>query len=366
MTNRLTSPFDLGNRTFKNRMIAAPPSSLTGSFEGLVTADTIDYYQRLAETGVCAVIVEATAVSAKARAWSRQLDAGNDDALPGLSQLTERIRRGGALPFLQLYHAGINALIPSGSRIYGPGQPRLRKINTPVTALDQKKIDRIIDEYVGAAIMAWNAGFSGIEIAAADGSLVHQFLSPLTNPRTDEYGCKNVNGALFARQIVRGIKKVAPDLTLSVKLSLKDLLPGGNGLKQAFAIAELLKKEGIDIFNLTEGLIAGSNPLMIHPAVGNIAPETPFAEDAQIFRHEVDHPVILSGKIGRPAGAEQKIAREICDFVALGRTLNRCPNWPAQATNSEFYQAPACLRCKVCVAATTGCPDQKIPFARIL
>ncbi|PKL47019.1 MAG: hypothetical protein CVV42_14520 [Candidatus Riflebacteria bacterium HGW-Riflebacteria-2] len=365
MNSSLTSPFNLGSRTFKNRMIAAPPPSMTCDFNGLVTAETIEYYQRLAETGVAAVIVEGAAVSASARAWTKHLDVSHADVLSGLSQIAEKIRRGGALPILQLYHAGCNSLTFEGKRLYGVSNPLIKKTTADIRPLSLEMIDQILRDYIEAAVVAWNAGFSGLEVQGADGSLIQQFLSPLTNTRDDEYGLKNAGGAFFARQVIRGLKNVTPDLTLSMRLSLKDLLPGGNGIKNAVAAAKLFKQEGIDVFHVTEGLLVG-NPIMIHPAVGKEAPETPFAEDAQIFKHEIDHPVILSGKIDRPAAADQKISRDFCDFVSLGRTLNRNPRLPSFAGKPEEYAGLPCLRCKVCIAAAKGCPDKHIPFARII
>jgi 2,4-dienoyl-CoA reductase-like NADH-dependent reductase (Old Yellow Enzyme family) len=365
MNPSLTSPFDLGTRTFKNRMIAAPPPSMTCSFEGLVTAEMIEYYQRLAETGVAAVILEGAAVTTNARAWTKHLDLSRPEILTGLSQVAEKIRRGGALPFLQLYHGGCNSIPIEGKKLYGVGKPLLKKISADIRPLSQDMIDQIIRDFVAAAVLAWNAGFSGLEIQGADGSLIQQFLSPLTNSRDDEYGLKNANGAFFARQVIRGIKNVTPDLTLSMRLSLKDLLPGGYGIRQAVSTAKLFKQEGVDVFHVTQGLIVG-NPLMIHPAVGKAAPEAPFAEDAQIFRHEVEHPIMLSGKLDRPTTAEQKISRNVCDFVSFGRTLNRNPRLPAFAGKPEEFNGLPCLRCKVCIAAAKGCPDKHIPFARII
>lgn len=366
MISSLLSPFNLGNRELKNRMFAAPPPSLTCDFNGMVTADTVEYYQRLAETGVGAVIVEGAAISATAKAWVRHLDITSPDALPGLSQLTEKIRRGGALPIIQLYHGGFNSIPVAGKKPYGPGRPALKKITAEIRPLSHEMIDQIIRDYAAAAMMAWNAGFSGIELQAADGSLAQQFLSPLTNSRDDEYGIKNAYGAMFARQAIRVIKSVTPDLALFMRISMKDLLPGGTSLHQAISMAKLFKQEGVDIFHVTEGLITG-NPLLIHPAMGKNAPESPFSEDAQIFRIEVKHPLILSGKIGRPANADHKIARDFCDFVSMGRTINRSPGWPSYAQNlDDFSNKLPCLRCKVCVAASKGCPDRHIPFARIL
>lgn len=366
MISSLLSPFNLGNRELKNRMFAAPPPSLTCDFNGMATADTVEYYQRLAETGVVAVIVEGAAISASARTWVRQLDIASPDALSGLSQLAEKIRRGGALPIIQLYHGGFNSIPIAGKKPSGPGRPALKKITAEIRPLSHEMIDQIIRDYASAAMMAWNAGFSGIEMQAADGSLAQQFLSPLTNTREDEYGMTNAFGAMFARQAIRVIKSVTPDLMLSMRLSLKDLLPGGTSLNRTISQAKLFKQEGVDIFHVTEGLITG-NPILIHPAVGKNAPETPFSEDAQIFRNEVMHPLILSGKIGRPSNADQKIGRNFCDFIALGRTLNRSPGWPSYAGSpDEFNNNLPCLRCKVCIAASRGCPDRHIPFAKIL
>ncbi len=358
MISSLFHPLNLGNRELKNRVIAAPPPSLLATENGLVTSELLDYYQSLSASGVCAVIVEGASVNASARAWQKQLDISASETLGGLSRLVEKIRQKGALPVIQLYHGGLNAFSDRSLQVKGPGNVRLKGLKYEIQPLSAAEIDQIVRDYVAAAIMSWNAGFSGIEIQAAEGSLLHQFLSPLTNTRTDQYGIQNHRGALLLVQIIKGIRHATSDLVLLCKLSLKDLAPGGSGISSIMQVAKILKKEGIELFHVTEGLIIG-NPLRRHTSLDKTAPDASFAEDAQIFRNELQHPVILSGRVTTPQVAEFRISKSFCDMVSLGRTLNRHKNWLKDAQLQMPVPSKPCLRCEICLSASQGCPDKQ-------
>lgn len=357
MISSLFYPLNLGNRELKNRAIAAPPPSLLCSEEGTVTAELLSYYQNISQSGVSAVIVEGAAINPAAKSWPKHLDISATDALGGLSRLVEKIRHCGALPILQLYHGGINAFPTANSMVYGPSAVKLKGMRHEATALSKDQINQIIRDYVAGAIMAWNAGFSGIEIQAAEGSLLQQFLCPLVNKRTDQYSIKKNGGTSLLLEIVKLIKNATPDLFLIGKIAMKDLIPGGAGLHASIETAKLLKKEGVAMVHVTEGLIIG-NPLKQHSALDKTAPASVFAEDSQILRHELKHPVILSGKIATPEIAESRLRREFCDLVSLGRTLNRNQYWLREAPLPTIKKTSPCRRCEICLYATQGCPDK--------
>lgn len=357
MISSLFHPLNLGNRELKNRVIAAPPPSLLATEHGLVTSDLLEYYQALSASGVSAVIVESASVNTSARSWQKQLDISAPETLGGLSRLVEKIRHKGALPVIQLYHGGVNAISTNSRQVKGPGKTKLKGMNYEVLPLTAPEIDQIVRDYVAAAIMSWNAGFSGIEIQAAEGSLLQQFLSPLTNMRADQYGMQNQCGSLLLLQIIKGIKQAVSDMVLLCKLSMKDLAPGGTGISSVIQVAQLLKKEGIELFHVTEGLVIG-NPLRRHTALDKTSPDACFAEDAQIFRNELNHPVILSGRITNPQVAEVRIKQGFCDMVSLGRTLNRYKGWLKDAQLQMPPLSKPCLRCEICLSASQDCPDK--------
>ena len=173
----------------------------------------LDYYP-IADTDAGMVIVEAAAVSAEGRSWQKQLSLFRPETISGLSRLVEKIRNRGALPVAQLYHGGINAIPGLNQTVYGAGQPRIKRISASIVAMNKEKIAQVFSEYAAAAKLAWNAGFSGIEIQAAGSALPHQFLSPITNTRHDDYAFEIGGGDRFLQQLVRTVKQAYSDLLL--------------------------------------------------------------------------------------------------------------------------------------------------------
>ncbi|MDD2998659.1 MAG: hypothetical protein PHV05_06315 [Candidatus Riflebacteria bacterium] len=358
MISSLFSPFNIGTRELKNRVIAAPPPSLLAESDGWVTPQILEYYQKLAGCGVCAVIVEGATISHEGRSWNRQLNVGAPDSLQGISRLAEKIRNKGALPLIQLFHGGINAQRGANLSVYGPSENIQPKILAKIIAMTPDKIRQTVHDYVSSATLAWNAGYSGIEIQAAEGSLLQQFLSPVTNMRTDAYSIEKSGGALFLQQIIQGIKSACPDLLLVLKISMKDHIPENSTLSACIKTASSLQNRGIDMFHLTEGMLT-RNPLQLHTTLGKNAPDSPFAEDAQTFHHEITRPVILSGNICTQQNAGSLLKQNTADLISIGRTLNRDPDWLLNAHIEIFDNTRRkCLRCLVCTAASTGCPDQ--------
>ncbi|HPT47300.1 MAG TPA: hypothetical protein PLM07_15575, partial [Candidatus Rifleibacterium sp.] len=232
MIASLFTPFRLKNREFKNRVIAAPPPSLLAGADGTVQPPMLTYYHNLADTDAGMVIVEAAAISREACSWPDQLGMFSGSMVSGLSRLVERIRSRGAVPVAQLFHGGINA-IPVNTVVFGPSGIQHRKISGKILEIKKEKFVQLANDYAEAARIAWDAGFSGIEIQAADGSLPQQFMSPLSNQRTDDYAFAKAGGILFLQQMVRAVKRVVPDLMLLVSMSMRDLIPAGGGLHSA-------------------------------------------------------------------------------------------------------------------------------------
>jgi len=357
MISSLFSPVTLRNCELKNRVIAAPPPSHLAEPDGRVTASMLDYYHNLADTDIGMVIVEAAAISAEGQSWQKQLSLFRPEAISGLSRLVEKIRNRGALPVAQLYHGGINAIPGLNQTVYGAGLPRIKRISANIVEMKKEKIAQVLSEYAAAAKLAWNAGFSGIEIQAAGSSLPHQFLSPITNTRRDDYACETGGGDRFLQQLVRAVKQAVPDLLLFVCMPLRDLLPGGYGLSNAIKTAQSIKSEGVELFRVTEGLKFG-NPLQLHPALDKTAPDAPFSDDTHIFRNETRYLTVLSGKVSTPQVALNRLKKGTADFVALGRTLNREPLWLGGRLASDLLPWQRCLRCAICKAAAEGCPDR--------
>lgn len=360
MYEKLLFPTKLDHRAIKNKVVAAPPPSFLCGKDGSLTPEFFNYYKNLAQQGAGILIVEDSAISENGCGWQNQCRISDNLNFLAISELVVKMRNLDILPAISLYHAGINAIPNNEHKVYGPSKIENKRIRGNVQPFASNGIQNIINEYKKAASFVWNAGFSAIEINASDGSLIHQFMSPITNRRQDEYAYGYNNGSLFLKKIIKAIKEVASDLAMIIKLSLRDLIPGGAGLKAAIEIANDLKELGISAFHINEGLKLG-DAASLHPYLRNKIPEAPFAEDTLVFKTEVKSPVILSTSINTPEAAEKLLTKECCDFVSLSRILNREPEWIDMAiTNQpiEFYKK--CKSCMLCQAASKGCILQNI------
>ena len=359
MYEKLLFPTKINGRTIKNKVVAAPPPSFLCEKDGSLTPQFFTYYKNLIQSEPGIIILEGSAISQNGRGWSNQCVISDEINFLAISELVIKIRNQEILPMIQLYHGGINSIPGSEHKVLGPSEITNKNISCNIHELSTGEIDFLVEEYKKAASMIWNVGFSGVELNAADGTIIHQFLSPVTNKRKDEYAYGYDNGILFLRKIIQAIKSIAPDLVFSLKLSLRDLIPGGAGLKSAIEIANDIKELGIDLFHLTEGLVLGK-PECLHPFLRGKNLPAPFADDSVIFKNETKTNVVLSTGILTPVIAERVLSKECCDFVSLGRELNREPEWITMAMRNqpiEFYKK--CKSCMLCKAAQEGCIEEK-------
>ncbi|MGM0600731.1 MAG: hypothetical protein ACQETH_13055 [Candidatus Rifleibacteriota bacterium] len=354
----LFSQLQFPDRILKNRIIAELPSSMLLDDKGIISKRMIDYYERLAATEVSLLITEPFAVDQE-RYIPLQPTADDPEIVSALSRITEKIRIHSASPVLQITHPGFNASGHSEKIVFGPSPYKHSAISHKIDPLSKKQIQKITRSFIEAAISGWNAGFSGVLINGADGGLIQQFLSPITNKRSDIYGYDNNKGEKLALEIIKAIDKALPDYFIIFKLASRDLLPGGRTLNANLEFAEKLFKNGVDAIELDSGFPIGYFDVSNSPT-GRYAPEAPFAQDCHIFKQSLKQPVFLSGKINRPPVAKKIIDDQIADAVVIGRSLNRDPDWLKKARlDSESIKTRLCKRCKICSAASKGCPDMK-------
>lgn len=355
MYEKLLFPTKINGRTIKNKVVAAPPPSFLCEKDGSLTPEFFNYYKNLIKSEPGILILESAAISKNGKAWPNQCVVSDEINFLAISELVIKIRNQEILPMIQLYHGGINAIPGKEHKLYGPSVIKNKNISGNIQELTTGEIDLLVEEYKKAASHIWNVGFSGVELNAAEGTIIHQFLSPITNKRKDEYAFGYDNGILILRKIIQAIKSIGPDLVFSLKISLRDLIPGGAGLNNAIELANDLKELGVDLFHVTEGMFLGK-PACLHPFLRNNTSPTPFADDALIFKNETKTKVILSTGMFTPVLAEKVLAKECCDFISLGREINREPEWVTMAmTNQpiEFYKK--CKHCMLCRAASEGC-----------
>lgn len=359
MYDFLFSPTQLHFKTIKNRIVAAPPPTRLCENDGNLSPQFFSYYSYMAEKEPGIIIIDGLAISNAAKGWLKQGIIADGNNFRAISELVNKLRKAECFPMIQLYHGGINAIPTTNHRLLGLSKITHNKIKGDIKELTSLELDAVAYEYGLAASLAWNAGFAGIEIEASEGSLIHQSLSPITNKRSDQFSYKANSGAHFLMRVIEAVKNSAPDLLISVKLSLRDLVPGGAGLSDCIAVAKKAKEAGASLFHLSQGLKIG-DVTCLHPTFrGNISP-SPLSEDALVFKKETGFTTILGNGMHTPEIADNILARGISDFISLSRTLNREPNWINLASRNqpiEFFKR--CKRCMTCVAASGHCPEEK-------
>ena len=290
-----------------------------------------------AQGGAGLVMVEASAVVPEGRISSADLGIWKDHHTPALERIASFIHSQGARAGIQLAHAGRKASVTApfgGERLLtaeegawtpvAPSAIPFSSRHAMPQALDQAGIDAIVEAFAQAARRALTAGFDLVEIHAAHGYLLHEFLSPLANHRTDAYGSRFENRIRLAREVVDAVRSEWPEhLPLSVRISATDWAEGGWTIDDSVELARALRGQGADIIDVSSG---GMVPDAMVPAGPGY--QVPFA--ARI-RAEAGIPTIAVGMITEPTQANAIIESGQADFVLLAREMLRDPYWPLHA-----------------------------------
>lgn len=338
----LFQPLMLRSIEIPNRLIVSPMCQYSADGDGVATDYHLVQLGRYALGGFGLAVVEATAVTREGRITHGDLGLWSDDQIPGLSRLASFLTAQGTVPGIQLGHAGPKSSSQKpweGNSPLGPEdaargvapwltvsvstEPVPTRAPAPA-ALSVNAIGDVIGAYAAAARRALQAGFQYLEVHAAHGYLLHRFLSPLTNRRTDEYGVSGEGRQRLLFEVVSAVRSVWPaDLPLGVRISAVDGVAGDIDLGDTIALSRGLKRLGVDIIDCSSGGIGGAYQQSIHPGF-----QVPYAE---AVRKEADIATIAVGLILDPRQAEQVIAGGQADLVALAREALVNPNWAARA-----------------------------------
>jgi 2,4-dienoyl-CoA reductase-like NADH-dependent reductase (Old Yellow Enzyme family) len=334
--SKLFSPVTIKSIQFKNRIIVSPMCQYS-SVDGFATDWHLVHLGSRAVGGAGLIITEATGVSPEGRISSEDLGIWKDEHIEKLSQITAFISAQGCVPGVQLAHAGRKAstAVPWKGRAEVPqslgGWQTVAPSAVPFSdtypkpiALDLAGIDKVVADFTAAARRALQAGFKVIEIHAAHGYLVHQFLSPLSNHRTDEYGGSFENRIRLLLRIIEGIRTVWPaDLPLFTRISATDWAEGGWNADESVQLAHILKEKGIDLIDVSSGGLASHQQIPVGPAY-----QLPFASR---IKRETG---ILTGTVGMITNsiqAETILVNGDADMVIMAREILRNPYFPLEA-----------------------------------
>ena len=342
---RLFSPGKMGPMQLRNRVVMAPMVVQLASESGAVTQRTVDYYVRRAAGGAGLVIVEASYIAPEAKAFACQLGIDRDGLVPGHFELVEAIHRHGAKVALQIHHGGGRAdpALTGGVLVTPSPVAQDAHAVVPREATPQE-IETWAESYARAAGRALRAGYDAVEIHGAHGYLIHEFLSPASNRRSDAYGGSPENRRRFAGLVIRRVREaVGARFPVLFRMSAE----GGYGIEEAVEIAQALEAWGVDAIHVSVG---GTAPItLVPPDTSPMArPEGWLTGYAATIKKRVSVPIIVVGEIRHPVFAEEVLAQGKADFIALGRQLLADPDWPAKAEAGRDDEIRLCISCDHC------------------
>jgi 2,4-dienoyl-CoA reductase-like NADH-dependent reductase (Old Yellow Enzyme family) len=334
--SHLFDPITLRGITLRNR-VGVSPMCQYSSPDGCANAWHMAHLGARAVGGAGLVISEAAAVQAEGRITPWDIGIWRDEHAEALRPITKFLSEQGAVPGIQLAHAGRKA---NTARPWEGGQPLPNPGNSwyivgpsalpfkaghPIPhALTLEEIKDVVDAFAQATQRALAAGFRLVEIHAAHGYLLHSFYSPLSNERTDSYGGSFDNRVRLLIEVTQAVRRVLPEsLPLSVRLSSTDWSEGGWTLEDTVTLARRLKLEGVDLIDCSSGGNAATAHVPIAPGY-----QVPFA---RAVRQESGIASAAVGLITTPQQAQQIIAEGDADLVLMGRELLRNPYWPLHA-----------------------------------
>lgn len=342
----LFSPLYLGRHLVRNRVIMAPMLVGYGSTGGEVTSALLEYYRARAGGGVGLVVVEAACVDYPGGLETyRQLRLDHPRYLSGLESLSSTIQARGSRAIIQLFHAGrqTSSLI-TGVQPVAPSPLPCPMIREIPRELSTAEVEELAGRFIAAAALAQMAGFDGVELHAAHGYLLNQFLSPHSNQRQDQYGGNLDNRMRLLLNITRAIRKAWPEGMLSVRINIDDFVSGGLVPEESVKVCRELEQAGIDLIHCSCGTYA-SGLTSIEPAS---YPQGWKVYLAEKVKASVTIPVATGGMVRDPAAAEDIIARGQADLVFLGRSLLADPDWAYKAQEGRTDDIRPCLHCNHC------------------
>ncbi|MCK6375822.1 MAG: NADH:flavin oxidoreductase/NADH oxidase [Zoogloea sp.] len=334
----LFTPYALGKLTLPNRIVIAPMCQYSADGDGNATDWHLIHLGSLALSGAGMLIIEATAVSPEGRITHDCLGLWSDSNAAALGKVLDSVRHHSSMPLaIQLAHAGRKAssAVPwaggqlltadeGGWPCVAPSAVAYSDAEPAPTALDADGLIRIREAFVAAARRAARIGIDCIELHGAHGYLLHEFLSPLSNVRTDAYGGNLENRMRFPLEVFDAVRAAFPaDRPVGMRISATDWVEGGWDLEQSVAFAQALKARGCDFIHVSTGGLSPLQKFAVTPGF-----QVPFAER---IRAATGMPTIAVGLVTEAEQAEEIVARGQADLVGVARVMMYDPHWPWHA-----------------------------------
>lgn len=386
---KLFTPMKIGTTEIKNRIVMAPMLMGLGQFDGCPTEKMMNYYEERAKGGTGLIITEITRVNDVHGASAfAQLSMSHDENSEAFKEFVNRIHKHGSKVFVQLHHPGrqnlgllmgtvplsiamdkalpfyqkaLYKIVPAGKilmehhlvpKVFAPSVgERSYFADSNMRAFSKKQIEKLIEQFVDAAIRVKNSGADGVELHASHGYLIQQFLSPNTNKRTDEYGGSLENRMRFLLNIIKGIRKKCGDFPLIVRLTVDECYSyigkpeKGYNLTEGVEMAKILEKAGIDAIDVSSASYDTFN-YWLEPTSFECGWRKYMAK---AVKDAVSIPVLAANLIRSPEQAEKQLEEGYQDFVSLGRPTIADPHWANKAKQGRAEDIKRCICCLYCI-----------------
>ncbi|GBF32066.1 2,4-dienoyl-CoA reductase [NADPH] [Desulfocucumis palustris] len=343
------------NMTVKNRILRSATMENMADPEGFVTGEILKLYSGLAGGGTGLIVTGACAVEKSGRVWDRQLSAWDDKYIKGLEQIAEVVRRygSGCKCAVQLHHGGVSGYG------YSYGAQGTRHALSDLTG---EEIKGAIKAFGEAALRIKKSGFDAVAVHGAHGYLVSQFLSPVTNNRTDQWGGGLNNRIRFALEVCYAVReKTGEEMPLLWKINCDDYIEGGQGIEEYGEAARRLAEAGVDLVEISGGLKdqvklrAG----LKHQAGGG---EAYFRHAVKPFKEALgEKPLAVTGGI-RSLQVMEELLNEGADLVGISRPLIFEPDLPSRFLANSKQKTAGCVSCNKCLLGIAGGPLRCVEF----
>jgi 2,4-dienoyl-CoA reductase-like NADH-dependent reductase (Old Yellow Enzyme family) len=354
------SPLKIGEVTLSNRIVFPSWQVNYANNDGSVSDKLLHFYTGLADGGCGLIFTGCAVVSPDTVAFDRVMRIDKDTYIPALKNLFYEIEKRGSVPGIQLIHYGRQALKSvTGCDLLAPSPipcPVMSTLepNYTVREISIEDIERLRIDFIKAAVRAVEAGAKVIEIHAAHGYLLNQFLSPYSNHRTDNYGGTLNNRARFVVEIIKGVRsQIGEQAVISVRVSGNEFVSGGLTPPDFKNIIPLMEKAGMDLLNVTAGVYESMERIVPPEKLG----ETPHVNIASELKKFASVPVCTVGSIFSLETAESIISSGKADLVAMGRAQVADPEIVRKSASHKEAEIRKCIRCNKCAFWTTGDPQ---------
>ncbi len=345
----LLSAGSIGTMMTRNRAVMPPMVRNYATPEGYVTDQLVAHYATAAQGGVGLIIVEASFIDPAGKGFAQQLGIHSDRCIPGLNRIADTIKERGAKAAIQLHHSGRQTTSETtGMPVVAPSAVPCPIEGSLPRELTTEEVVELVQAFGNAALRAKSAGFDAIEVHAAHGYIISQFLSPNTNKRTDKYGGDLTGRMTFLSEVIENVRqKVGTDMPIIVRINADDFVECGLKLDDCRQITRSIEKQGIDAFSVSAGIYECllnphvTSPFGIEPAY---LPHGHLLDYAAEIKKQVALPVISVSSL-TPELAETAISQEQIDFAGFGRSLLADPEMINKLYEGKRERIRPCIRC---------------------